>query len=166
MVTSVCATGFKYSRRHVAAKLNLAFQPLLSVFLGILTIIVERRPASRRASIRAAKEGFMEGSRMVSKWFFDGCPMCSIGFLWFSCVPSLWFSFCVPLFCLLFANVSLFCSKVFLLCILFSYEFHMVALRTCILYGLSRRTDCNPLTSSPPALQSRACRAMPAEPCL
>ena len=35
----------------------------------------------------------MEGSRMVSKWFLYGCPMCSAvaGFLWFSNVLSLGF---------------------------------------------------------------------------
>ena len=64
-------------------KTESAFQLLLRVLLGILTIIVGRRPASGRASMRAAKEGSMEGSRMVSKWFFYGCPMCSMGFLWF-----------------------------------------------------------------------------------
>ena len=51
-------------------KTESAFQPLLWVLLGILMIIVGRRPASGRASMRAAKEGSMEGSRMVSKWFF------------------------------------------------------------------------------------------------
>ena len=65
----------------------------------------------------------MEGSRVVSKWFFYGCPMCPIGFLWFSYVPSLWFSFCVPLIWLLFANVSQLFPNVFLSCILFSFDF-------------------------------------------
>jgi len=104
-------------------KTESAFQLLLRVLLGILTIIVGRRPASGRASMRVAKEGSMEGSRMVSKWFFYCCPMCSVGFLWFSYVPSLWFSLCVSLFCLLFANVSLLFPNVFLSCILFSFDF-------------------------------------------
>ena len=47
----------------------------------------------------------MEGSRMVSKRFFHGCPMCSMGFLWFSYVLSRWFSYvfhCFPVFLRLF----------------------------------------------------------------
>ena len=137
--------------------------------IGVPTVVLSfvrhsndyrRAAACKRASMRAAKEGSMEASRIVSKWFFHACPMCSIGSLRFFYMRSQWFAFCVPLSCLLFANVSLLFPNVFLLCISFSYE-----LRTCILYGLSRLTVCYPLTSSPPALQSRACR-VPVEPCL
>ena len=74
--------------------------------------------------MRAAKEGSMEGARMVSK--INGFSIVVLCFQ----LASYDFPMCPPygflsvflLFCLLFANVSLLFPKVFLLCIFVSYD--------------------------------------------